>query len=283
MWFRPRIQTNENDRLPVTKIRNRSRSKKSMSKCADADSGESNIVIANSVTALPSHYNARRTSFSNHEEDDAAKEKIKVLRSNQKYKTNRVTKSSSRNKISDLKVDKQTSSKTANDNCSNYHRKVSTPHIAYPIETKTTRKNTSLNLNAFLRYKSFIGGSTKKLTSDDFDRLRRKSLGDSTKVRRKSNPDEKIDSSIDLRLSNSNSCESNNNSSENDFHSCNEYENDDLRTEPILKHFDNGNKTQCKTAKFTPLNTKTGFYCIKPETQDGSHNFEQRKFQKILT
>lgn len=216
MWFRPRSQTNHEttDRSRVSSIRNRIRSKKSISKneaAINPDTKELNVTINKPITSTPNRIrdvaasvadgssyvlrsqSGRRLSLLCSDDDESTKDKNKVLRVDQKYKKNRVTKSSSRTKVvPELKVEKPTVGKTPT-NCVNNQRKLSTTPLFEPVtspaKVKTTRRNTTLNLNALLRYKSFISGSTKKLTSDDFDRLRRKSLGDTNKVRRKSNPD----------------------------------------------------------------------------------------------
>lgn len=202
MWFRARSQQNENDHSRVASFRNRIRPKKSVTKC-ETDSKDHNTASAKPITATPNRIrddgngyvlrsqSGRRLSLLS-DDDDNSKEKNKMLRVDQKYKKNRVTKSASRTKIPDIKIEKPNLSKNSTNSSScNSQRKTSTPLIdlTSPSKAKTSRRNTTLNLNALLRYKSFISGSTKKLTSDDFERIRRKSLGDTGKIRRKSNPD----------------------------------------------------------------------------------------------
>lgn len=225
MWFRPRNQPNHEttpDRSRVASIRNRIRPKKSVSKNEAAinsnqditnATNEFNVTITKPIAATSNRIrdiaaaaadgsgyvlrsqSGRRLSLLCSDDDENAKDKNKMLRVDQKYKKNRVTKSSSRTKIGpDIKIEKQNSSKNLLNNAAmSMQRKVSSTPILEPVtspaKVKTARRNTTLNLNALLRYKSFISGSTKKLTSDDFDRLRRKSLGDTGKIRRKSNPD----------------------------------------------------------------------------------------------
>lgn len=225
MWFRPRSQPNHEtttDRSRVASFRNRIRPKKSVSKNEAAvnsnqdttnATNEFNVTITKPIAATPNRIrdiaaaaadgsgyvlrsqSGRRLSLLCSDDDENAKDKNKMLRVDQKYKKNRVTKSSSRTKIGpDIKIEKQNSSKNLLNNAAmSMQRKVSSTPILEPVtspaKVKTARRNTTLNLNALLRYKSFISGSTKKLTSDDFDRLRRKSLGDTGKIRRKSNPD----------------------------------------------------------------------------------------------
>lgn len=207
MWFRPRSQSNENERFRVPSIRNRMRSKKPMTKCADTDECDTGTAITKvAATALTDCYGVH-SQVGHHIplincDDDSLKEKNKVLRVDQKYKKNRITKSSSRSKVHDLKPDKVLPCKCGAAGGAVGQRKKSIPYppdaaaaaaavAAAAVAKKSKRRNTSLNLNALLRYKTFISGSTKKLTSDDFDRLRRKSLGDTNAVRRKSNPDTK--------------------------------------------------------------------------------------------
>lgn len=206
MWFRQRGPANERESFRMGSFRKRCGPKKPVS---NAENKESTTVTAipkpstvapvvrnrDDTNGLPRSRSGRRPSVLS-DDDDGAKEKNKALRSDSKYKKNRVTKSASRSRVPDLKVDNKNCSKPAN--CVNGQRKLSTTPIIDPIspvkakQAKQTQRNTTLNFNALLRYKSFIygeRGSTKKLTSDDFERIRRKSLADSGKTRRKSNPD----------------------------------------------------------------------------------------------
>lgn len=287
MWFRPRSQPNDTERSRVSSIRNRMRSKKSISKL-DADGKD---VTTKPITVTPNRYrrdsgdvlrsqSGRRLSLISDNDDDVTgtKEKNKVLRTDQKYKKNRVTKSSSRTKMPDLKIEKQSSGKMLNSNNSSGstgagQRKLSTPLIdpTSPVKAKA-RRNTSLNLNALLRYKSFISGSTKKLTSDDFDRLRRKSLGDTNKVRRKSNPDsDKKPVEKDVEESSkknhnhhqqSPTFETDDKFSDDDFQSCSEDQVDhSTGFFSILNKPDKGCDSLSTTSKKTKTkNKKKGFY-----------------------
>lgn len=225
MWFSSRSQPNDSDRFRVSSFRNRIRPKKTAPKCpaevATVGSGASATVASAAAAAAdcketipiclgkpaiaalgtcyalqPPGRNAAATFCPHCDDIDGdTKEKNKTLRSDQKYKKNRITKSSSRQKVHDLKTEKQIPCKNVINN--NSQRKMSIPLLDVPpsvtvavaVKKTPNRRNGTLNLNALLRYKSFISGSTKKLTSDDFDRLRRKSLGDTNAVRRKSNPD----------------------------------------------------------------------------------------------
>lgn len=316
MWFRPRSsQSNENDRSRVSSFRNRIRSKKSSS---DKDKEPNTVAAKKPITSTPNRLTSdassvgyvlrsqsgRRLSLlsaSGDDDNDGTKEKNRTLRVDQKYKKNRVTKSSSRTKVMPvppppselIKSDKQNSGKTLNgsnnNNNNNNQRKVSTPLIdsssASPAKAKaakTTRRNTTLNLNALLRYKSFISGSTKKLTSDDFERLRRKSLGDTGKIhRRKSNPtsddgDKVVNttkSELKQKQQSSFECDK---LSDDDFHSCSEDQaqdqHDDYDTigalsfqKLALNTLDKGydylmNSTASTAKKTKSKNKKKGFY-----------------------
>lgn len=274
MWFRPRSQPNENDRSRVASFRNRIRSKKSVSKC-ETDAKDTNAAVVKPITATPNRIrddssgyvlrsqSDRRLSLLS-DDDDSAKEKNKMLRVDQKYKKNRITKSSSRTKIPDIKIEKKNSGKNLNNN-SDSQRKNSTPLIdpTSSVKAKTTRRNTTLNLNALLRYKSFISGSTKKLTSDDFERMRRKSLGDTGKIRRKSNPDaDKNDPKAELQQSPS---------FESDKLSDDDFENDQTQVELSLGKSEKGCNFQSTTSKKTKSkNKKKGFY---PQKQRISNEF----------
>lgn len=199
MWFRQRNPPNERDSFRMGSFRNRIRPKKT---APIADTKEpANVAVTtkpvtvapvsrnrDDVSGLPRSRSGRRPSVLS-DDDDGAKEKNKALRSDNKYKKNRVTKSASRTRVPDLKVEKSNSNKTVN--CVNGQRKLSSAQLIdpTPVKAKQTQRNSTLNFNALLRYKSFISGSTKKLTPDDFERMRRKSLADTGKVRRKSNPD----------------------------------------------------------------------------------------------
>lgn len=262
MWFRPRSsQSNENDRSRVSSFRNRIRSKKS-SAASDKDKESNAAAIKKPITVTPNRLrdgdsgsvgyvlrsqSGRRLSLlsASGDDEDGAKERNRTLRVDQKYKKNRVSKSSSRTKVVPvpppppdvtIKPDKQNAGKSLNgSNNNNNQRKVSTPLIdtssTSPVKgkpAKTTRRNTTLNLNALLRYKSFISGSTKKLTSDDFERLRRKSLGDTGKIhRRKSNTtsddgDKVVNTTkSELKQQHQSSFECDK-LSDDDFHSCSE-------------------------------------------------------------
>lgn len=246
MWFRPRSQHNESDRFRVPSIR--SRSKKSASKCIDADGKESNTAKSNSVATsngatLPLTVGRQHVVLNC--DDDSTKEKNKVIKIDQKYKKNRVSKSSSRTKVHDLKAEKPISNKCANNSsCCNNQRKSST-QLVEPIvlPKKPSRRNTTLNLNALLRYKSFISGSTKKLTHDDFERLRRKSLGETGTIRRKSSTEsnkKKTDAKKETRTTNKEYIDHDDyayeSSNDDVFQSCNEDDHKDGALKSAISH-----------------------------------------------
>lgn len=281
MWFRPRSQQNDNDRFRMSSIRNKIRQRKSVPNAPNVPNEDAvdgrNVNSSTSkkststitVVTAPSRIrdealgsvirsqSGRRLSLLNTDDDDEnePKEKEKVLRTDQKYKNNRITKSSSRTKVPDIKIatDKHSTIKNipANNGNNSGQRKISAENSTKttPVKVKTTRRNTNLNLNALLRYKSFISGSTKKLTHDDFDRLRRKSLGETNKVRRRSSTDteQQCEKSVAQSTKGKNNTSNNNRSNKNtltvpgnerqsfdsdksnedDFHSCSEDVDDD--------------------------------------------------------
>lgn len=188
MWFRQRSQPTENDRMRTSNQRNRQRksSTKNSRSTVTGDNKEPTQPnqCTNQITPSRSRNDCslarRRLSLLSDDDENVAKEKDKVLRTEQKFKKCRITKTTSRTKIPDLKIEKVPSG-TLNPQALD-------ANIKSPAKL-AKRRNTNLNLNALLRYKSFISGSTKKLTSEDFDRLRRKSLGETNKARRKSSGD----------------------------------------------------------------------------------------------
>lgn len=184
MWFRPRSNQNDNERNSRAQ---RLRDIHAKNVPIDSDSQE-RYSVARSQSG-------RR--LSQMLGDDGDKEREKMLRTDHKYKKNRVCKSASRTKIADQLVEKvvpsdkigmDKSGSSAANVSEPKPRKLSIPSAAdakkTPAKVKSSRPNSNLNLNALLRYKSFIKGSTKKLTSDDFDRMRRKSLSEINKMQR---------------------------------------------------------------------------------------------------
>lgn len=258
MWFRPG-QHNESDRFRVSSIRNRIRRRKTTAnsiatkQSADGNSEDSvdrpngdgpssnnenagvHLLAAGAVRSA----SGRRLSLhvaSNHRtviDPNAKTEKEKVLLNDRKFKSNRVTKSSSKSKMTDLMDKTQNNVKSAQLS-SGSPRKISAPMTldasATNAKAKSARPNANLNLNALLRYKSFISGSTKKLTHEDFDRLRRKSLGENGKSggRRLSGPEKKDVRKHQRYDKNGSAIEHSCNECTDDesFHSCNDDEDD---------------------------------------------------------
>lgn len=252
MWFRPRSQHNESER-----IRNSTRSKKTATaKCTDTNIKETNTAITASSHTLPSQLSRQHSQ--NCDDDNSTKEKSKALRGDQKYKKNRVSKSSSRTKVHDLKPEKPCKSPIGSG-----QRKSSIQLADAAISPKKpARKNTTLNLNALLRYKSFISGSTKKLTPDDFERIRRKSLGDTTAIRRKSNPDSNKKKTSDSKKSAKKEPVTYE-SSNDDFQSCDEQDQvDGVSMRPMTWH-PSILKTPKSSKKSRTKNDKKGFYFVQ--------------------
>lgn len=201
MWFRPG-QQNDSDKFGVSSIRNRIRRNKSGKETSisiDEPVNDSNKLKSNKKSKTiqsPSKIRSNRDK-----DDELAAEREKILLTDRKFKSNRVAKSSSKHKIADItdkqnitKIQSQSTRKTSviinSDNKQNTNA---------TIKTKTGQIKSNLNINALLRYKSFISGSTKKLTSEDFDRLRRKSLSESTKKSNRKASIAKSDDKIDAQ------------------------------------------------------------------------------------
>lgn len=256
MWFRPG-QHNESDRFRVSSIRNRIRRRKSTTNPAkkqNADGSSEDIVEVNPFSELPSSATAkenenagvhvapvgahrsasgRRSSLHaalNHRtaiDANLKSEKEKVLLNDRKFKSNRIAKSSSKSKMADL-IDKTQHNVKSAQLSSASARKISAPTTLDAAannnnspKPKSVRTNANLNLNALLRYKSFISGNTKKLTHEDFDRLRRKSLGENGKLnaRRSSGGAEKKDAQKQSKFGRNGS---------NVEHSCTEFTDDEM-------------------------------------------------------
>lgn len=249
MWFL-QGQHNENDRFRVSSIRNRIRRRKSTSKSLSSDTASSdttdnstNSLCVNTAastnskdenfgikmnTVLRSPSGRRLSIISSIHDKKLEKEieKEKVLLTDRKFKKNRVMKSSSKSKMTDL-TDKQN---IAKNQCGcGSARKISSPSMQdgklIPLaKQKNIRPNSNLNLNALLRYKSFISSSTKKLTHEDFDRLRRKSITEPAKLGRKLSAENATklsehDETYDIRVNRESSDRM---TDEEIFHSCNE-------------------------------------------------------------
>lgn len=258
MWFRPRTQQNESDRFRMSSLRNKIRHRKSTPAEDGVDSSAAlsktptSRVRDEAIGAILKSPSGRRLSMLS-DDADSGTSKEKVLLNDQKYKNNRITKSSSRTKVPEIKIatEKPSAIKVAANASSAGQRKKATENSTKttPVKVKAARRNTNLNLNALLRYKSFISGSTKKLTPDDFDRLRRKSLGETNKVRRRSSTDTEQQND---RSSNS------------------------LTDKPIIINNNNNNNNNLKV----PKNTRQSFDSDKSNEdvfQSGSEDFDAHR------
>ena len=193
MWFRPG-QNADTDRFRVSSLKNRMRRfrspvKNSLDLIGDASKSDDSNAAASDDTTVD---NDNENSIDNNRNTNLVQrspsgkklhkiEKEKTLLTDRKFKNSRVLKSSSKGKISDL--DKR-SSDPGSTKRSGSNRKISAPPCLDPnklatvaAETKKhVRSHSNLNLNALLRYKL----SSKKLSTADFDRLRRKSISDTS-------------------------------------------------------------------------------------------------------
>lgn len=169
MWFRPGQM--DTDRFRVSSFKNRMRRLKSPVKTdsvandtVEEDSDESKAASHNDdnliIQRSPS---GRRLSKADN----------KILLTDRKFKNNRVVKSSSKGKITDLEKRDSLKGRT--------NRKISAPPVLDTVEAtatviiapkKSVRSHSNLNLNALLRYRL----SNKKLSHAEIDRIRRKSL-----------------------------------------------------------------------------------------------------------
>lgn len=95
----------------------------------------------------------------------------KQLLTDRKFKNNRIQKSSSKGKITDL----------SDKNAAAAHRKISAPPMAapkLPPKKNNVRSYSNLTLNSLLKYKNYIGSSKKSTenANDEFATIRRKSF-----------------------------------------------------------------------------------------------------------
>ncbi len=170
MWFRPGQM--DTDRFRVSSFKNRMRRFKSPVKIetasndeVDEDAEESKVSkVDDDNLIIQRSPSGRRLSKA---------DKDKLLLTDRKFKNNRVVKSSSKGKITDL--EKRDSLKGRN------NRKISAPPVMDSVEAtatvivapkKNVRSHSNLNLNALLRYRL----SNKKLSHAEIDRMRRKSI-----------------------------------------------------------------------------------------------------------
>lgn len=198
MWFKPGQV--DSDRFRVSSLKSRIK-RKSKSDPNKTTASTNNISLSTeSVNSLDTVDNIKletpptpppRKCSKNQLLND--KDKEKILLTDRKFKNNRITKSSSKGKISDL--EKRDSLKAATS------RKTSAPPVlqgkppisngasmglidvaASLITTKPKshfRSHSNLNLNALLKYK-LLNSNNKKLTNDtgDIIKVRRKSLSE---------------------------------------------------------------------------------------------------------
>lgn len=178
MWFR-QGQSLDADGFRVS-LKNRMRRFRSPDKHPPiADDQTDNAKVSHSpIRAPPDEQKSEKIvirSPSGKKLYKSEKDKATLLLTDRKFKNNRVLKSSSKGKITD--IDSPLKSRN------NTNRKISAPPVLDGGGSKSTaptatavkkhvRSHSNLNLNALLRYKL----SNKKLSTADFERIRRKSL-----------------------------------------------------------------------------------------------------------
>uniref|UniRef100_A0A1B0CTZ1 Uncharacterized protein n=1 Tax=Lutzomyia longipalpis TaxID=7200 RepID=A0A1B0CTZ1_LUTLO len=177
MWFRPGSSSSTNadsDRFRVSSFKNRIRGRKTKSVGSEYPSKEQHHV---------DEVDEKSKSVDDELLLDECGGKEKVLLTDPKYKNNRIAKSSSKGKIcAEIECPKG--------KCLHVvmaaGRKISAPPILDPSKSssgtttgkKSQRAHSNLNLNALLRYT--LANANKRLSSEEFDRIRRKSLSDSS-------------------------------------------------------------------------------------------------------
>lgn len=178
MWFR-QGQSLDADGFRVS-LKNRMRRFRSPDKHPPDDQTDNAKVSHSPVRETPDDEKCEKIvirSPSGKKLYKSEKDKAALLLTDRKFKNNRVVKSSSKGKIAD--IDSPLKSRNSSS------RKISAPPVldggggggksTAPIATaikKHVRSHSNLNLNALLRYKL----SNKKLSTADFERIRRKSL-----------------------------------------------------------------------------------------------------------
>ncbi|KAJ6633144.1 hypothetical protein Bhyg_17196, partial [Pseudolycoriella hygida] len=211
MWFRPGQM--DTDRFRVSSFKNRMRRLKSPVKTVlndeiEEESDKKQVVEIDddNLTIIQRSPSGRRINKS---------DKDKLLLTDRKFKNNRVVKSSSKGKITDL--EKRDSLKV---------RKISAPALDRVEATatvivgskKNVRSHSNLNLNALLRYRL----SNKKLSHADIDRIRRKSLNGSSNATKSQKEKHNVDTECDK--SDVDCYVNGNDDDEEVFHSCEEPE-----------------------------------------------------------
>lgn len=195
MWFRPG-QIGGDDRFRVSSFKSRIRGRKSASDAGGSGSGMASKSLDSAEVKQIADISGEGGLEAKHEDlekgtdsppksdadalDEMKAKENKVLLNDRKFKNNRIEKSSSRSKIL---VTPTTS------------RKISAPpametsiaNAAVGQKKKNSRSHSNLNLNSLLKYKSLLNPSQdKRLTSEEFDKMRRKSLSEVAKAEKPS-------------------------------------------------------------------------------------------------
>lgn len=135
-------------------------------------------------------------------EEEQSEIKDQVILTDPKYKSNRIEKSSSRSRVVPLtsrKISAPPVMEGQSHGSSKGAPQSGTTASAAP--KKNTRSHSHLNLNSLLKYKSLLyagsnsGGGDKKLTSEDFDKMRKKSMSE---VARAAQPNSDATNSVKL-------------------------------------------------------------------------------------
>lgn len=264
MWFRPGQM--DTDRFRVSSFKNRMRRLKSPVKTESAtndlveeDSEETNVDHDDDNLIIQRSPSGRRLSKS---------DKEKILLTDRKFKNNRVVKSSSKGKITDL--EKRDSLKGRN------NRKVSAPPVLDTVEATATviiapkkhvRSHSNLNLNALLRYRL----SNKKLSHAEIDRIRRKSLTASANAEK-----DKKTNVTDIEKSDKSDVDSYINGDDDEeevFHSCEEPE-VLKKTSPSLGARVAAHFNEQKTKKHNKKKRKTSRSSLHSQSSFGNFSIE---------
>lgn len=201
MWFRPGQPSGESDRFRVSSLKSKikRKSKSDPSKPSGLIPGLStesihlvDTIVGGSIGGFCSMDNVVGTKFEISEDmpppcppprkvgksaakEAKDKEKEKTLLTDRKFKNNRIQKSSSKGKISDLEK-----ARTPRKTSAPPTLETKPPLVVVPPK-KNIRSHSNLNLNALLKYKNYIGSSNKlKLNStgggDELKKSGRKSI-----------------------------------------------------------------------------------------------------------
>ncbi|GAB0090163.1 hypothetical protein DMENIID0001_048550 [Sergentomyia squamirostris] len=172
MWFRPGSSI-DSDRFRVSNFKNRIRGRKSSkSVCSEYP------TLVEQGRKEDESLDGKKSKSVDDEmlAGGEAESKEKILLTDPKFKNNRIAKSSSKGKIS-AEIDGKTVHVVMTTG-----RKISAPPILESSNAKKSsqRAHSNLNLNALLRYT--LANTNKRLSSEEFDRIRRKSLSESAAV-----------------------------------------------------------------------------------------------------